>query len=117
MTEKYHVLEEDEKYYSDIWDGYNPLINIEVVNLLNKQEEEINTLKSLIMDDEDKLRKLKKENGNLKFAYDLLTSHIDANYDEYMTQMRLHARIKELENELELYRHYIEFVPSSGDTE
>lgn len=86
-------------------------------DLLNEQEEEINTLKSLIIDDENKLRELKEENGNLKFAYDLLTSHIDANYDEYMTQMRLHARIKELENELELYRHYIEFVPSSGDTE
>ena len=24
-------------------------------------------------------------------------------------------RIQELENELELYRHYVEFVPSSGD--
>ena len=24
-------------------------------------------------------------------------------------------RIRELENELELYRHYVEFVPSSGD--
>lgn len=26
-------------------------------------------------------------------------------------------RIQELENELELYRHYVEFVPSSGDVE
>ena len=24
---------------------------------------------------------------------------------------------EELENELELYRHYVEFVPSSGDVE
>lgn len=29
----------------------------------------------------------------------------------------LKERIKELENELELYKHYVEFVPSSGDVE
>lgn len=26
-------------------------------------------------------------------------------------------RIRELESELELYKHYVEFVPSSGDVE
>ena len=89
----------------------------EVVDILKEQEELINTLKSLIMDDEARIEELKKENKKYKFKYNQLALYIDANFDEYMTQKKLNERIRELENELELYRHYVEFVPSSGDVE
>ena len=46
VENNYHVLEENKEVYSDIWDKEKrALINYEVVDLLNKQEEEIKSLK------------------------------------------------------------------------
>ena len=46
VENNYHVLEEDKKVYSDIWDKEKrALINYEVVDLLNEQDEQIQSLK------------------------------------------------------------------------
>ena len=86
-------------YIGSFYENDKPLTNKEVWNILNNQEEEINTLQSLIIDDEDKLEELKKENERYKFAYNELTSYINANFDEYMTQKKLNERIRELEKQ------------------
>ncbi len=95
-------------YIGSFYENDKPMTSKEVSNILNNQEEEINTLKSLIIDDEDKIEELKKENEKYKFAYNQLTSYIDANFDEYITQKKLNERIRELEKENEqLKRRYL----------
>ena len=39
-----------------------------------------------------------------KLAYNQLTSYVDANFDEYMTQKKLNERIQELETELNAFK-------------
>lgn len=61
----------------------------------------------------------------MKFNYSEIGEYVDENHtdrplrnDEVVNKLNEQdKRIKELENELELYRHYVEFVPSSGDVE
>lgn len=73
--------------YIDEFHTDRPLRNDELVDLLNEQDNKIQGCKLA------KIIELEKELNEKS------------------------ERIKELENELELYRHYVEFVPSSGDTE
>lgn len=54
------------------------------------------------------------DNGEPTF-YDLNKKDILQMYQVEDLLNEQEERIKELENELELYRHYVEFVPSSGD--
>lgn len=49
VENNYHVLEENKEVYSDIWDKEKrALINYEVVDLLNKQGEEIKRLNHFV---------------------------------------------------------------------
>ena len=59
----------------------------------------------------------------VKYDYSEIGEYIDENHtdkplrnDEVVDLLNKQDElIKELENELELYRYYVEFVPSSGD--
>ena len=45
---KYHVFKEDAMLYSDILDEYYPLLNKDVVNLLNEQSNKLDEQKTRI---------------------------------------------------------------------
>lgn len=54
------------------------------------------------------------DESNLFYVYSTTDANVQQIVDKLNNQ---EERIKELENELELYKHYVEFVPSSGDVD
>ena len=97
MTERY-TLHQNGNYHTVIDEKENvPLITIEfkenefpvyacfhrIIDLLNEQEKKIQ---------------------RCELAYNQLSSYVDANFDEYMTQKILNERIQELEKELNAFK-------------